>query len=163
MKLTKELLTTIINEVKTSVSRKFTEICQEDIKFISTSSELKNDLVGIVSFVGDANFILLLMLTDKQLRDISVKFVGAEIGLASDDVGDFVSELANIVFGEITNDMKNSNLNMDRSLPTILRGQNIEPVLRKKAPSITMAFGKDKYLVKLIGATDETLHKKPGT
>lgn|GEM_PF-5879171 len=163
MKLTKEVLDTILKEVRTSVGRKLTEICQEEIQFTKVTQDSNNDLVGIVSFVGDVGFILLLMLTDAQLRKISVKFFGAEMGVDSDEVGDLVSELANIVFGDITNDLKNANMNLERSLPTILRGKNIEPVMRKKAPSLTMAFGKDSFLVKIIGATDDTLHKKPGS
>lgn len=163
MKLTKEVLDTILTQVKTAVSRKLTDICQEEIQFTKTTNDIDNDLVGIVSFVGDTGFILLLMLTDAQLRKISVKFFGSEMGVDSDEVGDLVSELANIIFGDITNELKKANMNLERSLPTILRGKNIEPVMRKKAPSLTLAFGKDNFLVKIIGATDETLHKKPGS
>ena len=76
MKLTKESLDKILSAVKSSVSRKLSEICQEEMQFVKVTKEVENDLVGIVSFVGELGFILLLMLTDNQLRKISAKFVG---------------------------------------------------------------------------------------
>ena len=81
----------------------------------------------------------------------------------SDDIGDLISEVANIVFGDIEMDLKEINLAVERSLPTILKGKNMQPVLRKKAPSIILGFGADNILVELIGTTDDTLHKKPGS
>ncbi|MBC8285344.1 MAG: chemotaxis protein CheX [Nitrospinae bacterium] len=163
MKLDPQILAKIIEQVKISVSRKLTSICQEEIKFEKVVKEFNNDLVGIVSFIGDVSFILLIMLTDDQIRKISTKFVGVEMDTNSDDIGDLTSEIANIVFGDIDMDLKTIDLRTERSLPTILKGKDIEPVLRKKAPSVILSFGKDNILVEMIGTTDDSLHKKPGS
>ncbi|MEK9627585.1 MAG: chemotaxis protein CheX [Nitrospinota bacterium] len=163
MKLDPQILAKIIEQVKISVSRKLTSVCQEEIHFEKVVKEFNNDLVGIVSFIGDVRFILLIMLTDAQIRKISTKFVGVEMDTSSDDIGDLISEIANIVFGDIDMDLKTIDLRTERSLPTILKGKDIEPVLRKKAPSVIMSFGKDNILVEMIGTTDDSLHKKPGS
>ena len=163
MKLDPQILAKIIEQVKISVSRKLTSICQEEVKFEKIVKEFNNDLVGIVSFIGDVSFILLIMLTDDQIRKISSKFVGVEMDTSSDEIGDLISEIANIVFGDIDMDLKTIELRTERSLPTILKGKDIKPVLRKKAPSVIMSFGKDNILVEMIGTTDDSLHKKPGS
>jgi CheY-specific phosphatase CheX len=163
MKVSPETFKKIIEAIKTSVSRKLSEVCQEEIKFEKIFNQFENDLVGIVSFIGDVSFIMLIMLTDKQVRKISTKFVGSEMDTSSPDVGDLISEVANIVFGDIAMDLKGINLKIERSLPTILKGKNIEPLLRKKAPSIILSFGKDNILVELIGTTDDSFHRRPGS
>ena len=163
MKLDPQILAKIIEQVKISVSRKLTSICQEEIKFEKVVKDFNNDLVGIVSFIGDVSFILLIMLTDDHIRKLSTRFVGVEMDTSSDDIGDLISEIANIVFGDIDMDMKTINLRTERSLPTILQGKDIKPVLRKKAPSVILSFGKDNILVEMIGTTDDSLHKKPGS
>lgn len=163
MKLDAQILAKIVEQIKISVSRKLTSICQEEIKFEKVTKEFNNNLVGIVSFVGDVSFILLIMLTDEHIRKISSKFVGVEMDTSNDDIGDLTSEIANIVFGDIDMDLKTINLKTERSLPTILKGKDMQPVLRKKAPSIILSFGKDNILVEMIGATDDSLHKKPGS
>ncbi len=163
MKLDAQILAKIVEQVKISVSRKLTSICQEDVQFEKISKDFNNDMIGIVSFIGDVSFILLIMLTDDHVRKISSKFVGVEMDSNSDEIGDLISEIANIVFGDIDMDLKTINLKTERSLPTILKGKDIKPVLRKKAPSIILSFGKDNILVEMIGATDDSLHKKPGS
>lgn len=162
MKIDAQTLSKILEQIKVSVSRKLSSICQEEIKFERVCKDFENDLVGIVSFIGDVSFILLIMLTNEQIKKISSKFVGVEMDSDSEEIGDLISEVANIVFGDIDMDLKSINLKTERSLPTILKGQNMQPVLRKKAPSIILGFGKDNYLVELIGTTDDSLHKKPG-
>ncbi|MZH46704.1 MAG: chemotaxis protein CheX [Nitrospinae bacterium] len=163
MKLDAQILAKIVEQVKISVSRKLTSICQEDVQFEKISKDFNNDMIGIVSFIGDVSFILLIMLTDDHVRKISSKFVGVEMDSNSEEIGDLISEIANIVFGDIDMDLKTINLKTERSLPTILKGKDIKPVLRKKAPSIILSFGKDNILVEMIGATDDSLHKKPGS
>jgi len=163
MKIDAQILAKIIEQVKMSVSRKLTSVCQEEVKFERVSKDFNNDLVGIVSFIGDVSFILLLMLTDDHVRKISSKFVGVEMDTSSDDIGDLTSEIANIVFGDIDMDLKTINLRTERSLPTILKGKDMQPVLRKKAPSVILSFGKDNILVEMIGTTDDSLHKRPGS
>ena len=163
MKLDTQTLRQIIDQVKISVSRKLTSICQEEVKFEGVRKDFNNDLLGIVSFIGDVSFILLIMLTDEQIKKISMKFVGVEMDSNREDIGDLVSEIAHIVFGDIDMDLKTINMRTERSLPTILKGKDMQPVLRKKAPSIILSFGQDNILVELIGTTDDTLHKKPGS
>ncbi|PIQ95315.1 MAG: hypothetical protein COV67_15575, partial [Nitrospinae bacterium CG11_big_fil_rev_8_21_14_0_20_56_8] len=123
MKIDAQTLTRIIEQIKISVSRKLSSICQEEIKFERVCKDFENDLVGIVSFIGDVSFILLIMLTDSQVRKISTKFVGVEMDSQSDEIGDLISEVANIVFGDIDMDLKSINLKTERSLPTILKGK----------------------------------------
>lgn len=163
MKLDPLVLKKIIEQVKISVSRKLTSICQEEIKFEKVAKDFNNDMLGIVSFIGDVSFILLIMLTDVHVRKISSKFVGVEMDSSSEDIGDLISEIANIVFGDIDMDLKSINIKTERSLPTILKGKDMQPVLRRKAPSIILSFGKDNILVELIGTTDDSLHRKPGS
>ena len=163
MAISSEQLKKVVEGVKVSVARKLSSVCGEDTPFNKLTKEFSNDLIGIVSFVGDVNFILLLMLKDEQIRKISLNFVGVEMDSSSDEFGDLISEVANIVFGDITMDLKALDIIIERSLPTILKGKNLQPILRKKAPSLIMSFGKDDILVELIGTTDATFHKTPGT
>ena len=162
MKFDPETFSKVLELIKISVSRKLSSICGEELKFERVCKDFENDLVGIVSFMGEVNFIMLIMLTDAHIRKISQNFVGVEMDSHSDEIGDLISEVANIVFGDIEMDLKEINLSIERSLPTILKGKNMQPVLRKKAPSIILGFGKENIMVELIGTTDDSLHKKPG-
>ncbi|MCA9484581.1 MAG: chemotaxis protein CheX [Nitrospina sp.] len=163
MTINAETFSQVLGKIKTSVARKLTSVYGEEMNYEKICKEFENDLVGIVSFMGEVSFIMLIMLKDEHIKKISKHFVGVEMDSHSDEIGDLISEVANIVFGDIEMDLKEINLHIERSLPTILKGKDMQPVLRKKAPSIILGFGKDNVLVELIGTTDDTLHKKPGS
>ncbi len=85
---------------------------------------LGDGVVGIISFMGDANYIIMLALPKNSAIAMASKFCGFDIDYDSPDMGDVVGELANVLAGDIIARMNKEGLKITMSLPTIMRGHD---------------------------------------
>lgn len=122
-------------------------------------------VVGTISFVGDITWLLMLELPKQSAITFSNKFCGFEIDYDSPDMGDAVGELANVLAGDIVGRLSRAGIKVGMSLPTIMRGTNVEPILPKDVAKTQIGFtspGGD-FLIKLAGSRDGYHGRKPGT
>ena len=121
-------------------------------------------VVGIISFVGDITWLMMVALPRKSASSLSLKFAGFEVDYDSPEMGDVVGELANVLAGDIVARLGKESVKVAMSLPTILRGQDVEPLLPRGIPSRRLSFqlNGDLVLVKVAGAR-EAFGRKPGT
>lgn len=123
-------------------------------------------VVGIISFVGDVTWLLMLVLPKTSAQSISFKFTGFEVAYDSPDMGDVVGELANVLAGDIVARLSAQGIKVAMSLPTIMRGHDVEPLLPRGLPSEKLHYSipdGDIYL-KLAGAKPgQTVGRRPGT
>ncbi len=127
---------------------------------------LGDGVVGIISFMGDANYIIMLALPKKSAIAMASKFCGFEIDYDSPDMGDVVGELANVLAGDIVARMNKESLKVTMSLPTIMRGHDVEPLLPRGLPleKLNFLMTEGPFTLKIAGAkSGDLVGRKPGS
>ncbi|MBL4665356.1 MAG: chemotaxis protein CheX [Nitrospinaceae bacterium] len=127
--------------------------------------KMGDGVIGIISFVGDISWIVMLELPKESAKAMASKFCGFDIDYDSADMGDVVGELANVLAGDIVARMAKEDLKAAMSLPTIMRGQNVEPMLPSGLPLEKLHFDmpEGEFLLKIAGAkSGDVVGRKPG-
>ncbi|MEN6370459.1 MAG: chemotaxis protein CheX [Armatimonadota bacterium] len=110
-----------------------TELSSRD----SDGTELPSEgITGIISLIGDVSWSLMVCLPRDTATAIAVGFVGFEVPFESADMGDVVGELANILAGDISARLDALGIKAALSLPTVLRGKDIDLLLPEGTPSV---------------------------
>ncbi len=128
--------------------------------------KIGDGVVGIISFVGDVTWLMMLALPRKSATSIASKFCGFDVDYESPDMGDVVGELANVLAGDIVARLKEENVDVALSLPTVMRGHDIEPLLPRGLPAKKMYFDlpEGELMIKLAGANQgDPVGRRPGT
>jgi chemotaxis protein CheX len=123
-------------------------------------------VVGIISFVGDASWMLMLALPKESAETLAEKFCGFEVEYESPDMGDVIGELANVMAGDIVARMGVEGVKIAMTLPTILRGHNVEPFMPKGLPDKKMHYsllGQDLLIKVAVGKPNDMMGTTPGT
>jgi len=163
-----ELLPAIVCQVvRDSMVSTFETILGSQPEYAGDHEEKKigDGVVGIISFGGDVSWLLMLALGRQSACSIASGFCGFEIDYDSPDMGDVVGELANVLAGDIIARLKAEGMQTAMSLPTIMRGHDVEPLLPRGAPSKKMHFTTPNgdLMLKLAGnRPGESLGRKPG-
>ena len=129
------------------------------------SKNIGDGVVGIISFVGDASWILMLAFPKDSAETLAEKFCGFEVPYDNPDMGDVIGELANVMAGDIVARMGVQGVKVAMSLPTVLRGQNVEPFMPKGIPDKKMHYtvmGKDVMIKIAVGNSNEMMGATPG-
>jgi len=130
--------------IKQSILKTFSSMIRETLTFLGTQANGQvsktEGIVGIISIVGDIAWSLMLGLPKPTAITLVPKFAGFEIQYDSDDMGDIVGELANIVAGDLLARLDVIGVNASMSLPTVARGSDLELLLPDKLPSMRMGF-----------------------
>jgi chemotaxis protein CheX len=130
------------------------------------SKSVGDGVVGIISFVGDASWMLMLALPKESAETLAEKFCGFTVEYESPDMGDVIGELANVMAGDIVARMGVEGVKVAMTLPTILRGQNVEPFMPKGMPDKKMHYsllGKDLLIKVAVGKPNDMMGVTPGT
>lgn len=127
-------------------------------------SSVGEGVLGIISFVGDITWLLMVTLPKKSAESLALKFAGFELAYDSPEMGDVVGEVANVIAGDIVARLGKDEIKVAMSLPTIMKGHDVEPLLPRGIPTHLMLFKiqDDEIFVKVAGAK-EGVGKKPGT
>ena len=129
------------------------------------SKNIGDGVVGIISFVGDASWILMLAFPKDSAETLAEKFCGFAVPYDNPDMGDVIGELANVMAGDIVARMGVQGVKVAMSLPTVLRGQNVEPFMPKGIPDKKMHYtvmGKDVMIKIAVGNSNEMMGATPG-
>ncbi|MEE9258957.1 MAG: chemotaxis protein CheX, partial [Nitrospinaceae bacterium] len=111
-------------------------------------------------------WLLMLVLPKSSAQPIVSKFCGFDIDYDSPDMGDVVGELANVLGGDIVARLGKDGMKVAMSLPTIMRGHDVEPLLPRGLPSQKMYFTLPEGTMALRLAASkpgEQMGRKPGT
>jgi CheY-specific phosphatase CheX len=132
----------LLQAVKQSVISTFGMICGTEPS-IGTEERGKTypDCIGsMISFVGDMSWCLILELPRETATKLASTFAGFEIPYASDDMGDVIGELANVLAGSATAELEVVGLKAQMSLPTVMRSSDMKLMLPKELTAQTMPF-----------------------
>lgn len=132
-----------IDCVKQAIITTFNSICEEEPQYIETKENgtTFDGIVGIISFVGEEKtFSLMLGFSRQSAIDIGFKFAGFEIDYNSEDMGDVIGELANVVGGDVIARLDAIGMKADLSIPTIARGHEMQMLLSHNVSSFKMNY-----------------------
>jgi chemotaxis protein CheX len=162
----KEMPAVITSCVSDSVASIFNTIFGEVPDYCGDDSkEIGDGVVGIISFVGDASWILMVALPKNSAETLAEKFCGFKVEYDSPDMGDVIGELANVMAGDIVARMGGEGVKIAMTLPTILRGHNVEPFLPRGLPEKKMHYsllGKDIMIKVAVGKPNDMMGATPG-
>jgi CheY-specific phosphatase CheX len=88
-------------------------------------------MVSVISVVGDVEWSVLLGLPKETASGIAAKFAGFEIPFDSADMGDAIGELCNILVGQVKALLDQRGLDVEISLPSVMRAENPEVLVQK--------------------------------
>ncbi len=154
--------------VMDSVSDIFKSIFSSTPEFVGNADNkaIGDGVVGIISFVGDVSWLLMLVLPKSSAQETALKFAGFEVDYDSPDMGDVVGELNNVLAGDIVARLSAKDVKVTMSLPTIMRGHDVEPLLPRGLPSVKMHYkiGDGDIYLKVAGSQEgQTVGRTPGT
>jgi len=97
-------------------------------------------IIAIISLVGDIEWLVSVGLARAAAVGIVEKFAGMEVPFESDDMGDAVGELVNVLAGEITARLDQRGVRVQMSLPSVVRGDEMEPVRSSESTVVITHF-----------------------
>lgn len=138
-----QISTSYLTSVKQAVLTTFTSICEAEPVFQSeANNEITFDgVVGIISIVGQTkSWSLMIGFPPDSARNIAQKFAGFEIEYDSDDMGDVIGELVNVLAGDVVARLDGLGIKEEISLPTVTRGKKLHMLLSHDLKITTMNY-----------------------
>ncbi|HKK25115.1 MAG TPA: chemotaxis protein CheX [Gracilimonas sp.] len=130
--------------VKDSVINTFASICGEPPQYLEIEDDNKEPLNGIIGniavFNPELTFSLMMAIPRETAMNISEAFIGIELPFESDDMGDLIGEIANILAGDVAANIEKIGFRGQSSLPTATRGSDLTLFMPNKPPTVKLKF-----------------------
>lgn len=139
----REIPVQIVELVKESVINTFTSICgnEPEYQHQKEKSSPMNGIIGnIAVFNHDHTLSLMIVIPKETALALSEVFIGMQIQFESDDMGDLVGEISNILAGDVAANVETVGFRGQSSLPTATRGSDLTLFLPNKPPTEKMKF-----------------------
>ena len=151
----------LIDCVQVSITSVFQKSFGSIPSFQGDDQETRNlgeGIIGIISYTGDITWIMMMSFPKDCAIGLFARFAGFEVDYDSPDMGDVVGEMANILAGNVVGSLQERSIKCAMSLPTLIRGYNVEPMPPRGLPSkkLVVEMPEGMVIVKVVGA-------KPGT
>jgi chemotaxis protein CheX len=134
----------------------FAKFCGDVARIETPARDLNQGMKidGIISFVGDLTWSMILVLPREAAEMMAQKFAGFEIPYDSEDMGDVVGELTNVLAGVLCGNLEAVGVKSQMSLPTITRGSDFEQLMSDSLISEKLFFegAGMPFMIKLIVA-----------
>lgn len=137
----------IVELVQESAVNTFASICGDEPSLVSSDEESgpMNGIIGnIAVFNPDHTLSLMLALPKETAVAISEVFIGMELPFESDDMGDLIGEISNILAGDVAANIEKVGFRGQSSLPTATRGSDLTLFMPSKPPTKKMKFSGSK-------------------
>ena len=104
--------------------------------------EVGNDglITAIIAVMGDVEWSIFLGLPKNTAVSIAEKFAGFEIPFESEDMGDAIGEVANILAGSVKNILDKRGVHVDISLPSVMRADGLHILKKRDSHSVRYCF-----------------------
>jgi chemotaxis protein CheX len=100
-------------------------------------------IVSVISVVGDVEWSVFLGLPCQTAEQIAERFAGFPIPFDSADMGDAMGELCNILVGQVKALLDQRGLDVEISLPSVMRAERPEMLVQKDHSVIRTSFRSD--------------------
>ncbi|KKM69842.1 hypothetical protein LCGC14_1446730 [marine sediment metagenome] len=98
-------------------------------------------IVAVISLVGDIEWSVLLGLPRETATTAVRTFAGFELDFDSEDMGDAVGELANMLAGATKAKLDQRGIKVEISLPSVMRGEHVHVLSQSNVQSVLTCFG----------------------
>lgn len=136
----------IVEKVKESVINTFASICGGApvcLEQVDESGPLNGIIGNVAVFNQDYTFSLMIAIPKETALNISESFLGMELPFESNDMGDLIAEIGNILAGDVAANIEKVGFRGQSSLPTATRGSDLTLFMPNKPPSAKMKFNSD--------------------
>lgn len=133
----------IVEKVQESVINTFESILGEELAYIDemNGDGPLNGIVGNVTvFNSEHTISLMLAIPRETALRFSEVFIGMELPFESDDMGDLIGEISNILAGDVAANVEKVGFRGQSSLPTATRGSDLTLFMPNKPPTKKMKF-----------------------
>jgi len=137
----------IVEMVKKSVINTFVSLSGVEpvYKKDADQSGPLNGIIGnITVFNPDHTLSLMLAIPRETALFLSEVFIGMELPFESDDMGDLIGEISNILAGDVAANVEKVGFRGQSSLPMATRGSDLTLFMPNKPPTEKMKFTSDK-------------------
>lgn len=159
----------IIQTAQQAAKATFTTICGAEPVY-HPNAQPRSDcagLVSVVSFAGDWAWWLALVFPAETAQELGRKFTGSTIPYNSPFMDSVVSELANVLGGEVVAQLDVKGAKAQMSLPSVARGNDVEALIPNTgAPPQRFFFSTQQgtfWLQMAMTPSGQLLGRKPGT
>ncbi len=133
----------IVGRVKESVINTFESITGKRPECLEEADmgQTMHGIIGnIAVFNPDHTLSLMLAIPKETALALSNEFVGMEIPFESDDMGDLIGEISNILAGDVAANIEKVGFRGQSSLPTATRGSDLTLFMPSKPPTKKLKF-----------------------
>lgn len=133
----------VVGLVKESVINTFASICGSEPSYVEQNglSKSLNGIIGNIAVFNHQHTLSLMIVIPRETAlSLSEIFIGAEIPFESDDMGDLVGEISNILAGDVAASIESIGFRGQSSLPTATRGSDLTLFMPNKPPTEKMKF-----------------------
>lgn len=133
----------IVEVVKESVINTFASISGSEPEYLQSNGQdgpLNGVIGNIAVFNPDHTLSLMIVMPKETAVALSEVFVGMELPFESDDMGDLIGELSNILAGDVAANIEKVGFRGQSSLPTATRGSDLTLFMPSKPPTEKMKF-----------------------
>lgn len=125
-----------------AVTEIFQATCGVDAKPVEVEGDFSDHkvLVSIISIVGDVNWSIFLGMIEPTAVACVKNFAGFDVAFDSEDMGDAIGELTNILAGRVKAALDARNLAGNISLPSVMRADNIEVLPQKDGSTARVCY-----------------------
>jgi len=136
------LPTSLIETAEASLRETYASICGEAPRRGGDGDLPVNQsaVSGMISFVGDVDWAMVLCLPRTMAVALSERFMGHAIDFESSDMNDLAGELANIVAGDVKARLGELGIDVDLSLPTVVKGHGVEVFFSDEVQTVALRF-----------------------
>lgn len=142
-------------KVRESVLNTFESIIGEELRYVQEGNGdgPLNGIIGNVTVFNSEHTISLMLAIPKDTAlFFSKAFIGMELPFDSDDMGDLVGEISNILAGDVAANVEKVGFRGQSSLPTATRGSDLTLFMPNKPPTKKMKFASEntEFLLTMV-------------
>ena len=97
-------------------------------------------VIAVISLVGDVEWSVFLGLPRQTATVVAAKFAGFEIPFDSEDMGDAIGELTNILAGQVKALLDQRKVKVELSLPSVMRAESLHVLVQSKVVTRKTCF-----------------------
>jgi len=151
--------------VRDATVESFSMLCGMEITLEGVGTERsasESSIVAVISILGDVEWSVIVNLPKESADAIAPKFAGFEIPFDSEDMGDAVGELCNIVAGAVKAKLDGLGKRAEISLPSVMRGSSVQVLSYKGLPIAIFNFASEcgSFAIEVVGSPDVVPTKK---
>ena len=120
----------------------FNAACGMQLQRCEDNEGLGSDgaVIGVISLVGDVEWSVFLGLPKAIAVTLAAKFAGFDIPFDSEDMGDVVGELTNILAGEIKRRLGVKSVAATITLPSVIRAESLHVLVQRGTSTTKTRF-----------------------